>query len=546
MKLPGELNLTAYRGASLDLVITFMKNDAPHNLTGTAQMKLYKLNSVVAYETIDLTITDNILTHSFTVAKVLEFARNGRYEIIFSEGANVTAKLRGSLEVENVQTSGSVVSGATVTLTETNLIAQVTEGIPGPKGDDGIAPEIGQNGNWFIGATDTGVQAQGDTGQDAFVYIAYASDDQGTGFTTTFNSALNYIAVLSTTTEIASPAVGDFAGLWKNYKGEKGETGDNGWTPVFATVSDGARRVLQVADWTGGEGTKPATGQFVGATGFEALIANGVDIRGEGLGTHEQTIANHDDVNLGDKTEGRGLLFDSEGNLVESPDTLATSKEVDSKALLPSILSKYRIFDIFEALYIGAWEALSGSASRIGPTNTNYRIVLQTGTTAESTYRLRVGFASGHQSNTTTQVQRIDFSRNFSILHTIAVSHSDADHISSLLTTIPTNDFSLLENIGLGITIKNGRVFLATYQTTLNEVDSGVDLLPNNTYDIRIDFLPSERVDLYINNVLETTTSDQLPSGNPQCMPLLVLHENGASEVNNMLSLYESKFLQKR
>ena len=235
MKLPGDLNLTAYRGASLDLVITFMKNEAPHNLTGTAQMKLYKLNSIVPYETVNLTITDNILSHSFTVAKVLEFARNGRHEIIFSEGANVTAKLRGSLEVENVQTSGSVVSGATVTLTETNLIAQVTEGIPGPKGKQGKQ----------------GIQ------------------------------------------------------------GEQGETGDDGWTPVFATVSDGARRVSQVADWTGGEGTKPDTGRYVGVAGLVADIADGVDIRGEGLGTHETTIANHDDVDLTGISDGDLLTGES-------------------------------------------------------------------------------------------------------------------------------------------------------------------------------------------------------------------------------------------
>ena len=150
MKLPGSLNLTAYRGDTFDLVITFTKNDAPHNLTGTAKMKLYKHNAKDPYAEYNLTITDNILSYSFTVANVLSFAMSGRYDITFSENANVKTKIRGSLTVENVQTSGSVVSGATVTLTETNLIAQVTEGIPGPKGADGITPEIGQNGNWFI------------------------------------------------------------------------------------------------------------------------------------------------------------------------------------------------------------------------------------------------------------------------------------------------------------------------------------------------------------------------------------------------------------
>ena len=200
MKLPGDLNLTAYRGDTWDLVITFTKNDAPHNLTGTAKMKLYKHNAKDPYAEYNLTITDNILSYSFTVANVLSFAMSGRYDITFSENANVKTKIRGSLTVENVQTSGSVVGGATVTLTETNLIAQVTEGIPGPKG--------------------------------------------------------------------------------------------------------------------------------------------------EGIGDHKELgINDHDDVNTGDKTEGRGLLFDADCNLVESSDTLATSQEVNDKASLsPFIRANIRDF----------------------------------------------------------------------------------------------------------------------------------------------------------------------------------------------------------
>ena len=59
-----------------------------------------------------------------------------------------------------------------------------------------------------------------------------------------------------------------------------GAAGSAGWTPVFALVSDGARRVQQVSDWTGGSGTKPATGQYVGASGLVGAIASAVDLRG--------------------------------------------------------------------------------------------------------------------------------------------------------------------------------------------------------------------------------------------------------------------------
>lgn len=68
----------------------------------------------------------------------------------------------------------------------------------------------------------------GTNGASAFVYIAYASDDTGTGFTLTFDPALNYIAIKATTTEIVTPVVGDFTGLWKNYKGADGSGGGGG------------------------------------------------------------------------------------------------------------------------------------------------------------------------------------------------------------------------------------------------------------------------------------------------------------------------------
>lgn len=36
-----------------------------------------------------------------------------------------------------------------------------TKNIKGKPGDDGITPHIGENGNWFIGDTDTGKPSQG-------------------------------------------------------------------------------------------------------------------------------------------------------------------------------------------------------------------------------------------------------------------------------------------------------------------------------------------------------------------------------------------------
>lgn len=60
----------------------------------------------------------------------------------------------------------------------------------------------------------------------------------------------------------------------------RGLPGTAGWSPQFSVVIDGDRRVLRVIDWTGGEGPKPATGLYVGASGLVASIGDGIDIRG--------------------------------------------------------------------------------------------------------------------------------------------------------------------------------------------------------------------------------------------------------------------------
>ncbi|QUT07907.1 hypothetical protein KFK14_11260 [Sphingobium phenoxybenzoativorans] len=47
-----------------------------------------------------------------------------------------------------------------------------------------------------------------------------------------------------------------------------GPEGNDGWTPVLAGELDGVRTLIKVADWTGGEGGKPATGMYIGTTGY--------------------------------------------------------------------------------------------------------------------------------------------------------------------------------------------------------------------------------------------------------------------------------------
>lgn len=52
-----------------------------------------------------------------------------------------------------------------------------------------------------------------------------------------------------------------------------GPEGNDGWTPILAGEADGTRTLIKVVDWTGGEGTKPATGMYIGTTGYVATKA---------------------------------------------------------------------------------------------------------------------------------------------------------------------------------------------------------------------------------------------------------------------------------
>src|SRR3990172_6571720 len=118
-------------------------------------------------------------------------------------------------------------------------------------------------GAWVLQSTfkgdqgDQGIQGiQGLTGANAYVYIAYASDASGTGFTMTFDANLNYIAIKTTTVAIGSPAVGDFAGLWKNYKGATGAAGADGNDGSNGSNgSDGADAYVYIAYASDASGT---------------------------------------------------------------------------------------------------------------------------------------------------------------------------------------------------------------------------------------------------------------------------------------------------
>ncbi|MCF3935387.1 hypothetical protein L1787_18515 [Acuticoccus sp. M5D2P5] len=54
----------------------------------------------------------------------------------------------------------------------------------------------------------------------------------------------------------------------------------NSWSPVIAAEDDGARSVLKVVDWVGGQGTKPASPVYIGSSGLVSDIADASNVRG--------------------------------------------------------------------------------------------------------------------------------------------------------------------------------------------------------------------------------------------------------------------------
>lgn len=97
------------------------------------------------------------------------------------------------------------------------------------KGEDGYTPRKGID--YFDGTS-------------SYTWIRYATDNIGTGFTSTPSSATKYIGVVTTTTA-TQPSSDQFTGKWQKYVGENGQSikGDDGKTfylhIAYANSADG-------------------------------------------------------------------------------------------------------------------------------------------------------------------------------------------------------------------------------------------------------------------------------------------------------------------
>ena len=71
-----------------------------------------------------------------------------------------------------------------------------------------------------------------------------------------------------------------------NLKGENGTNGlngtngRNGWSPIYSAVERGQDLVLRIVGWTGGTGSQPTNGQYIGLNGLVNNIDQAVNIKG--------------------------------------------------------------------------------------------------------------------------------------------------------------------------------------------------------------------------------------------------------------------------
>lgn len=124
-----------------------------------------------------------------------------------------------------------------------------------------------------------------------------------------------------------------------------------GWSPSFAIASDGDRRVLQLTSWIGGEGDVPTAhiNEYVGASAFVTLIADGVDIRGPqgatGPGTGDlvaaQNLADVADVATAFGNIKQAASTTSSGVLEIATSAEAIAQTDGERAITPLLMSSF-------------------------------------------------------------------------------------------------------------------------------------------------------------------------------------------------------------
>jgi hypothetical protein len=121
-----------------------------------------------------------------------------------------------------------------------SLISELDH-LPSEPGDEGKIPQADPvTRKWKLVPMPAGGQdgSDGADGVSAFVYIAYASDTQGTGWSLTPSGQLKYISIIQSDAELTPLATDFSAASWIKYIGEDGVAGTSDVFEVYINFLD--------------------------------------------------------------------------------------------------------------------------------------------------------------------------------------------------------------------------------------------------------------------------------------------------------------------
>ena len=244
--------------------------------------------SIVSVEKTDSEGLTDTYTITYSDGKTTTFTvTNGKDGVDGSDGADGEDGTDG--ETPYIGENGNWWIGST----DTKIPAKGqdgTDGSDGSDGQDGITPHIGENGNWFIGNKDTGILAEGQNGSDGKDGISITKVD------------INENGEL-----VISFSGGDSVTLGKvvgadGADGQDGTDGENGISIKGATVDESGNLILTLSD-----DTTFTAGKVKGENGVDGQ--DGVSISGVAINENEELVISFSDG----KTNNLGKIIGKDG-----------------------------------------------------------------------------------------------------------------------------------------------------------------------------------------------------------------------------------------
>ncbi|GFO86455.1 DUF6273 domain-containing protein [Anaerostipes butyraticus] len=240
-------NALAYRG-SIRFIVCLKKTDAEGVVQQEFNTTVATLSVLEGLETTEQVIQENPDIIEQILARLDELEENG--------GGGGTPGKDG-VGISNIAKTGTAGLVDTYTITLTNnatytfTVTNGKDGDDGDPGQDGITPTIGENGNWYLGETDTGNPSRGNNGITPNIQI---------GTVQTLEPGQQATASMTGTTE--NPLLN--LGIPKGGKGDPGEGSEAEpyELPIMSDTQLGGGKAVEKTDEDVPVAVDPSTGQL--------------------------------------------------------------------------------------------------------------------------------------------------------------------------------------------------------------------------------------------------------------------------------------------